>query len=65
MRELQVGMGVAAEKDANFASFSGHNAPSRYAALLHGVGEMTAVLLAKDDHSHTGGAPSCGTGVFR
>jgi hypothetical protein len=41
-------MGVAAEKEVKFTSFSGGNAPSRSVALLHGVGEMTAVLLAKD-----------------
>jgi len=40
-------MGVAAEKEVNFTSFSGgHNAPSRSVALLHGVGEMTIRMRA-------------------
>jgi len=46
MRELQVGMGVAAEKGENFSPFSGHNAPSRSVALLHGVGEKTVRMRA-------------------
>ena len=47
-RELQVGWGLPSpEKEVKLTSFSGHNAPSRSVAL-HGVGEKTAVLLAKD-----------------
>ena len=46
MRELQVGMGVAAEKGDKLSPFSGGNAPSRYVALLHGVGEKTVRMRA-------------------
>jgi hypothetical protein len=39
-------MGVAAEKEDNLSSFSGHQATARYVALLHGVGEMTIRIRA-------------------
>jgi len=39
-------MGVAAEKEDNLSSFSGHQATSRSVALLHGVGEKTIRMRA-------------------